>query len=231
MSSVTRLSSGDVIQVRDGVLQGIGPQGPTGPTGPQGETGPPGTQGVPGPMGQVIEHYAYAHNTGNELSMAAGVDTLISWPNVVTDQPSVLTSVSNIALPVGLWLVQASANFRKPSSANASGWRKLWLRYDGVTWETQAQNSIPDIDCEFSVRAVIGATAAGKIVQVFGRQSDAVSIAVASHVYVTRLGPGPAGAAGDSGDAGPPGPIGPTGPQGPAGSLISNTTTFASIGG
>jgi hypothetical protein len=35
-SQVTRLESGGMIQIRSGVIQGIGPQGPQGTTGPQG---------------------------------------------------------------------------------------------------------------------------------------------------------------------------------------------------
>ena len=56
MSSTTRrLASGDVLHIRTGVLQGIGPQGPRGATGQRGEKGETGPQGMPGPTGYVVE--------------------------------------------------------------------------------------------------------------------------------------------------------------------------------
>ena len=55
MANVVRLVNGGTIQVKTGVLQGVGPQGPrgyVGPQGPQGEQGPVGEQGQ---IGQILQ--------------------------------------------------------------------------------------------------------------------------------------------------------------------------------
>jgi hypothetical protein len=230
-NSVTRLSSGDIIHVREGALAGIGPAGPTGPSGPQGQEGEPGPQGIPGPTGQIDDFYTRAHNTGNSLSVATGTSTLVSYPTVVKDEPSLVSSLTNFTLPIGLWLVRVAVTFTKPGSANAAGWRRVSLVYDTVEVEATTQNAIPDLDTQFALTGLIEAVAAGRVLSARVQHSDSVAIAVVSSIYITRLGPGPSGPAGPQGPAGPPGQTGPTGPQGPPGSLVNNTTTYASIGG
>lgn len=231
MSSVLRLSSGDVIQIREGVLEGIGPQGPTGPSGPQGLTGPVGAQGIPGPMGQIDDFFTYAHNIGNAQSIGTGVVTTVSFPTVVYDEPSLVASLTNLAIPVGLWHVLFSVVFAKPSSSNASGWRRIGLQYNGSESAAGTINSIPDIDSQLNLHTFVKATSAGLTLTGTVSHSDVVSLAATVKIYCTRVGPGAQGVAGPQGSTGVAGPVGPTGPQGPAGALVTNTTTYASIGG
>lgn len=231
MSSVVKLNSGDTIQVREGVLQGIGPAGPTGPAGPQGEAGDIGPQGLPGPMGQIDDFYTRANNTGTPQAVATGVEVPLSYPTTLIDQPSLQTALTVFTLPVGLWQVRVGVTFAKPSSANAAGWRKLRITYDGTDHSVDTRMAIPDVDTAFGLNAFIPVTAGGKQLVIYARHSDTVSLSVLSHIYITRVGPGAQGDPGPQGVAGSAGPIGPTGPIGPAGSLVTNSTTFADIGG
>ena len=87
MANVVRLNNGGVIQVRTGVLQGIGPIGPrglVGPAGPQGETGP---QGDTGPMGGISQYLSKAKVSAT-TGLAPDVNTLLAFSTVVVDELS-----------------------------------------------------------------------------------------------------------------------------------------------
>lgn len=230
-TSVTRIVSGDVIQVRTGVVQGIGPEGPTGPQGPQGLDGPAGPQGVPGPMGQIDDYFTYAHSIGNALSIAANTPTLANMNTVVRDDPGLVATLTTVLLPIGTWYLQASVTFVKPSAQNGGGWRKIDVVYDSSVWDTEIQNAIADTDTTFACRTMIPATTEGLSVNFRLTHSDTVAVSTISKFFITKLGPGAEGPAGPTGPSGPVGPTGPTGPLGPAGTLVDNNTTFENIGG
>lgn len=230
-NQVIRASSGDILQIREGVLSGIGPQGPTGPPGPPGQSGEVGSQGPPGPTGQINDFYALVHNRSNPVAVGTNVDTTLNFPSVVTDQPSLVASLSNFVLPVGLWVVNVKMTFLKPSNASASGWRKAMVWYDGQEFDADARLAISDTDSFLSLESLVAVTAAGRVLQIHARHSDVVALNVTAKVVITRVGPGAQGLPGPQGDQGPVGQPGPPGPIGPAGSLVNNTTTFASIGG
>lgn len=230
-STVARLTSGDVIQIRTGVLQGIGPQGPVGPVGPEGQTGPQGTQGVPGPMGQVDDLVTSAHTVGSSQPVASNTPTMVNMTTVVRDDAGLVTSLTTLTLPIGNWYIQANVNFNKPSAAAGSGRRRVSVNWDGVEQAAQSQQALPDFDTELSFDSVIVATSEARPAVIYVSHSDSVAIPVVSKVVVTKLGPGAQGAAGPVGPSGPVGQTGPMGPQGVAGTLVSNNTTFEQIGG
>lgn len=230
-STVARLTSGDVIQVRTGVLQGIGPQGPVGPVGPAGPEGEQGSQGVPGPMGAIDDLVTQANTTGASQPVASNTPTAVNFTTVIRDDAGLVSSLTTLTLPAGNWYVQISANFAKPGSQAASGRRRIAINWDGVEQDAQSHNAIPDADTEMAFRSLIVATSEGRPCQIFLSHSDVVAIAVVSKVVVTKMGPGAQGPAGPIGPGGPVGQQGPVGPQGLPGTLVSNSTTFEQIGG
>ena len=230
-STVARLTSGDIIQVRTGVLQGIGPQGPVGPVGPQGEDGPQGSQGVPGPMGQIDDLVTQATSYGSSQPVASNTPTALNMVTTIRDDAGLITGLTQLTLPAGNWYVQASVCFEKPSAAAGSGRRRISVNYDGVEYDAIANNALADWNTELALRTLIVAPAAGRVATFYATQNDSVAIAVWGRFWVTKLGPGARGPAGDPGPTGPVGQQGPTGPQGVPGTLVSNSTTFEQIGG
>lgn len=229
-SSVTLLGSGQTIQVRTGVIQGIGPHGPTGPTGPQGKTGPAGPQGVPGPTGSVQDFYTKASNPSGSL-IGTNSLTLISFPTVVNDDSSIATSSVNFTLPVGLWWVVASITFKKPVSSTPSGSRQVVFNYDSAQIDRLSVVAVGDDDTCIQLSTLVDVTSGGKILNVLGRHTDPVSINVLGSLTITKYGPGPAGPEGPPGPQGPPGPTGLTGPKGDPGNIITANTTSYDLGG
>jgi len=230
-STVARLTSGDQIQIRTGVLQGIGPQGPVGPVGPEGQTGPQGTQGVPGPMGQIDDLVTKATNVGAAQSVGSNTPTLVNMSTVIRDDAQLVSSLTTLTLPIGNWYIQASVNFNKPSAQAGAGRRRVSVNWDGVEQDAQSQNALTDYDTEISFTTVVVATSEARPTQIYVTHNDAVALAVSTKVTVTKLGPGAQGPAGPQGPAGGVGQQGPTGPQGVPGTLVSNSTTFEQIGG
>lgn len=230
-TSVTRVVTGDVIQVRTGVVQGIGPQGPTGPQGPQGQDGPQGTQGIPGPMGQIDNYLTYCTSFGNAQNVASNTPTLLTMPTVVRDDAGLVSTTTALVLPIGVWAIQMSTTYTKPSAQNAGGWRRLEILYNGAVWDIVSHNAIPDVDTCMMCRSVISATTAGLAVNFRATHSDTVAISTQTKFFASKLGPGAQGPAGPQGVAGPVGQTGPTGPIGPAGTIVNNNTTYANIGG
>jgi len=231
MSNIVRMNTGDVIQIREGVLQGIGPQGQMGPQGPQGIPGPQGAQGLPGPMGQIDDFYTKVTSEGNSQSVASNTLTLHSFASVIHDDASIVASVTNFIVPVGVWDVSCGLQFDKPSTQNAAGARRIVIRYDTVDIESATIPALTALDTRFQVNTLIDATSSSKVLSVLVFHTDTVAIAVHGNLVISRKGPGSRGPSGPQGVAGPPGQQGPTGPQGPAGSLVTSETTFAQIGG
>jgi hypothetical protein len=230
-STVARLTSGDVIQIRTGVLQGIGPQGPVGPVGPEGQTGPQGTQGTPGPMGQIDDLVTKASTVGASQPVASNTPTMVNFTTVIRDDAGLVSSLTTLTLPIGNWYIKANINFNKPSAAAGSGRRRVSVQWDGVEQDGQSQNALADFDTEVNFSTVVVATSEARPCVLYVSHSDTVAISVVSKVTVTKLGPGAQGPAGAAGPNGPVGQTGPTGPQGVPGTLVSNSTTFEQIGG
>lgn len=228
-SQVIRLTSGETIQIRTGVIQGIGPQGPIGPTGPAGPQGEAGPQGSPGPMG-AIQEFSSEYNLSVQ-SIGSGTATLVQW-TVVRDDISAMASSTNFTLPVGQYFVSAWTQMTKQSGVNATGSRSIRILYGGSIIGARAGGAAPTALSELSVSTAINVTSASTILAIQVEQDEGATLSLANgRLWISRIGPGPAGSIGPQGPIGPAGPVGATGPIGPAGSVANNTTTYATLGG
>jgi len=231
MSSVIRVSSGDTIQVRTGVLQGIGPVGPTGPTGPQGVPGPQGIQGEQGIQGAIGEYVTVAQNLSLQ-SIATATNTPVTFDTVAVDEYSAVKSTTNFQPGAGNWYITAYVMFTK-QTGNAVGARALRLITTAPAVSTFAGTTmavIPTIAHEISLAAGIRITDPATIIQVQAYQTEGATLQLSgARFFLCRTGSGPQGVQGIQGIQGPIGPAGPQGPIGPTGAGAGKTTTFAQI--
>jgi len=220
MANVVRLTNGGTIQVRTGVLQGIGPQGERGYTGPQGQQGEQGQTGETGPMGAILQMAARV-NVATNNPIAANTDTLMAFGSVSYDDLSCATSSSNFTLNLGDHLLSLWLRFDDA----AVGSREVWFSVAGTTLARASRASVAGmpfyVDLAFPYRA-----AAGDVVSVFARSSVATAVSMGS-MNVTRVGSGPPGA---QGPVGPQGAVGATGAAGPAGPPGTANSGFVKYG-
>lgn len=218
MANYVRLVNGGAIQVRTGVLQGIGPQGPTGPQGQQGEQGPQGPQGEVGAIGQILQ-VQYLATATETTTVVADTDTVVSFNTVSYDDMSAHASASNITLAqTGDYLISAWVKIELGTDAG-DGERSLWI--SSTTNGTIARTSclaITDAPTYLNISHPWRCAVAPETVQIKVRSGDNVAVSVSTGARtVTRIGSGPYGPAGPEGPAGPTGPTGPQGATGPAG--------------
>ena len=222
MANVVRLVNGGSIQVRTGVIQGIGPQGPRGLAGPQGIDGAQGPVGDTGPMGQILQLQGMSSvATNNPLS--AGADTVIAFGSVSYDDLSCFTSTSNITLTAaGDYLLSAWLRFDAATATK----REMWFQVGSTTIarkSVMADTGIFYVDLSMPYRA-----AGGDVVNVHALSAAATGIS-AGGVSVTRVGSGPPGVPGPQGIQGPVGATGAAGPTGPSGSASSGFTHYSDL--
>ena len=231
MASVIRVSSGDTIQVRTGVLQGIGPVGPTGPTGPQGVQGVQGVQGEQGPQGALGEYVTLAQNMGLQ-SIATATNTPVTFDTVAVDEYSAVISTTNIKPGLGNWYITAYVMFTK-QTGNAVGARALRIITSAPAVTTVAGMTmavIPTIPHEITIAAGLRITDPATIIQLQAYHTEGATLQLQNaKLWLCRTGSGPQGIQGIQGIQGPIGPAGPQGPAGPAGAGANKTTTFAQI--
>lgn len=217
--NVVRLVSGGSIQVRTGVLQGIGPQGPTGPVGPAGPEGPQGPTGEVGPQGAITQMQGRS-TISSPTTVAPDSDTLVAFQTVTYDDLSCFTSTTNITLvDIGDYLISAWVQFNLGADAG-DGTRSLWTvsATNGVIGRSSCLAVVDDVTF-LNVSMPIRTTVGNEVVNVKARSGDNLSLTIAAGaVTVTRIGSGPVGPVGPIGPAGPVGPAGPTGPTGATGS-------------
>lgn len=235
---VTRLESGGMVQIRTGVLQGIGPQGPTGATGPQGETGPAGPQGIPGPTGGVDEFSTSVTAATQALALTSVTSnypsawTNVSFGTVVRDELSAVASAVNYKLPAGAdYFIQARIRFYKQASVDATGFRGIQAVYNGVVIAETLVSPPGKVDAIIGLTCNIRSTSFSDILNIKVCHSDTATLNITGALWLNRTGPGAQGAQGDQGIQGPIGPQGVQGPIGPAGAIVNNTTTIGDIGG
>lgn len=223
MSNAIRLVNGGSIQVRTGVLQGIGPQGPRGVSGPAGADGPQGLQGDTGAMGQILAMMSKT-SVGSSNPLAANTDTVVSWGSVAYDDLSCFSSVSNITLTnAGDYLFTCYLRF----DAGVAGLRQVWYSVNGSTIIRATRSSWAGtatfVDVSFAYRA-----AAGDVLNVLARSDIALNIGQGS-LTVNRIGSGPQGVAGPQGPQGSVGPTGAKGDKGDAGSASSGFAHYSDL--
>ena len=225
MTNVIRMVNGGTIQVRTGVLAGIGPQGPRGLIGPPGIDGPSGPDGPEGPIGQILQRQSHANVSGT-VSILSLADTLLPFATVGYDDLSCFASTTNIVLAqtgdyqINLWVgVNASS---------AAAYHDIWIQ--SVTNGLVARVSTParvDAVTYCSLSHPLRSTIANEVINCYIRTSDPVSTAITlGGIGVTRTGSGPEGPVGPVGPVGPPGPVGPAGPIGPTGSASGGFATY-----
>lgn len=224
MANVIRLVNGGSIQVRTGVIQGVGPQGPrglVGPAGPDGEQGPVGAQG---PQGQILQLQGRtAPATNNPLT--ANTDTVIAFGSVTYDDLSCFTSTTNITLTAaGDYLLSVWLKF---DAVTGTTNRDVWFATGGSTIARSTRTAIAStdmyVDLSFPYRA-----SGGQVVNVLARTGTACGVSVGA-LCVTRVGSGPPGPKGDQGVQGPVGATGATGPAGPSGTANSGFAKYSDM--
>lgn len=229
MTNAVRLVNGGVIEVRTGVLQGIGPVGPRGLQGIVGEQGEQGAQGESGPPGSITQYLSKA-SISTSTVVTTNTDTLVPFGNVTYDDLSIFSSSTNLlATQDGDYLINAWVTFSLPANAGDSI-RSIWI--ESSTKGVLARNSCLAVVDEATHLAVdwVHRTSAGEIINIKVRHSDDLSVTVASGaVSVCRVGSGPVGSIGPTGATGPAGPAGATGPAGPTGSAGSGFATYADL--
>lgn len=236
-SQITRLPTGGVIQIRTGVVQGIGPQGPTGPTGPRGETGPQGAQGVPGPAGYAAQYSTLATSGATGVGATTVTSnyptawTNLSFGTISHDDINAVSSATNIVFPAGRdYNIQLMVRFYKPAG-NGTGFRGIQVTYGGSTIQEQIIQAVSLTDTIMVLNASLRSTSGSTVMNLKVAHNEAATINVSSRLWINAVGPGAPGPAGPAGPPGPQGAQGVQGPAGPSGTIIDNTTTIAAIGG
>lgn len=211
MANVVKLVNGGAIQVRTGVIQGIGPIGPQGAVGPPGPQGDQGPVGETGPMGQIQDVQSRTVvNTTNAL--AVSTDTVIAFGSITYDDPGWL-SFSNMTLKdTGNYLLSVYLGFGDA----AAGIREVWF-----------QSALSGLIARTTRSAVAGQvwwveltapwhSPGSEVVNVMARSTQALNVA-AGALTISRIGSGPTGDVGPVGPQGAVGATGATGATGPAG--------------
>lgn len=236
-SQVIRVSSGETIQVRTGVIQGIGPQGPRGATGPRGEEGPQGPQGIPGPTGYVTD-FSSRFLASNQSVSSTGVTsnlpttfTTMAFATVERDELNAQTSSTNYDVAAGDYQGTVYVRFEKQVSVNASGFRAVQVVYNGTVINSVIVPANTLVHTDICVPFEFRSVSSSHTFNVKVAHNEGVSLSVNGNLWFNATGPGVQGPQGPAGPAGATGSTGAQGPVGPAGTIATNTTTFANIGG
>jgi len=227
VTNVVRLVNGGSIQVKTGVIQGIGPIGPMGLTGQDGPQGPAGAQGDPGPMGQILQSASMTIiNTSNAIS--ANTDTQLTWGSNPYDDLGCFSGNNCTLSQIGdynlsVWVAFADA---------AAGSREIWMSWASNTnllarCTRQSVAGAPFyVDLSFVMRVGPLINLPPLQLNVYARSSQATSISVGSW-SAARLGSGPMGL---QGVQGPKGDQGIQGLQGNPGTTSAPSTPYANYG-
>lgn len=218
MGNVIRLASGGAIQVRTGVLQGVGPEGPTGPVGPPGPDGGQGPQGEQGPAGQITQIQAAAIVSGT-TTVTANTDILVAFGSVTHDDLAACTSSTVFTtIDAGDYLFTVWTGY---GAAQAND---LWV-YSTTNAQIVVRNTSSGIynHVSFTYRAD-----ANESFRVYTRSTSGGSV-TAGAISITRTGSGPVGLTGPEGPQGIQGIQGIQGDDGPAGDANSGFTTYGDL--
>lgn len=223
---IVKIASGETIQIRTGVLQGIGAQGPVGPFGPQGPPGDQGPQGIQGEMGQIASFSSELRVQSPGTALGADTEGAIAFAITDRDDLGVVTSSTLFTAPAAMDLFfSVWVRFDLPADPG-DAYRRIELRTGATVLAAMSVIANPDVSTDLCLTTTYKA-AQGQTFQFWGKHSDSVSVAVgAGRLAIYRVGSGPAGVAGPQGAVGPVGPAGPIGPEGPDGSATSGFASF-----
>jgi hypothetical protein len=224
MANVVRLVNGGAIQVRTGVIQGIGPQGPRGVAGPQGLQGEQGPVGPAGPLGQILQSQGLGNVAANHPCTANSDVTVNFGGSIAYDDLSAFSGINVTLTATGDYMLSCWVRF----DAGAIGYRDLWFQTGSTTiarttrWAGDASNAYY-VDLAFPYRAT-----GSNIINVHVRSGTVSAVSMGS-MAVTRMGSGPKGDQGIQGPQGAVGAQGIQGPAGPTGSASGGFTTYADL--
>lgn len=232
MGNVVRLVNGGTIQVRTGVLQGIGPVGPPGPmgqTGPQGQQGP---QGDTGPMGAIQNYGTKAIVGAPPVPIGPDADTLVAFSSVQYDDLSAAASSTNFVITTeGDYHFTLWVRFDLPANPG-DGTRQLWLTSNMQGQLCRATMMAATDEVTFMHLSWGDRFAIGDTIQCWARSGDDLSVGIsAGAMSIQRVGAGMVGPAGPIGPVGPVGPAGPAGPAGPPGAAGTGYLTYDELNG
>lgn len=228
MANAVKLLNGGTIQVRTGVLAGIGPMGPRGPVGLRGEQGIQGPTGEQGIQGQILQIGARSLLTTAQ-AVAANVWVPLAFQTVSYDDMGVFASSTNMTvLEAGDYQFAATVSL----SSGAGDGRRV-LRFNsgtnGLIWAHSTPGTVGnevymEIHCNYRVMA------AGETIQLQAFSSDSSSLQATTGILtVTRIGSGPVGPEGPQGEQGVQGLRGVQGVKGDPGNASSGFSTYGSI--
>lgn len=228
MGAATRLQNGTAVQVRVGVLQGIGPMGPRGLRGEQGVQGELGPEGPAGPMGQIAAYMTSVSMSGS-TTVAADTDVLVTFATTNLDELVAVASSTTFTPQAGDYMVSCWIDFPLGADTAGDSIRKLMFKINGTTVAKTGVLAVADdvttLALSWPYRFVDGDQ-----LKVYARSSDNVSVSVnAGGLVLYRIGSGLAGPVGPQGPSGPTGPTGPAGPTGATGSAGSGFATYADL--
>ena len=218
MGNVIRLVNGGTLQIRTGVLAGVGPEGPTGPVGPPGPDGAQGPDGPQGPMGQILEVSMRATVDATQ-AISGSTDTNLVFGGVQYDDPGAHTSSTSFTtVDAGDWLFTAWLDFANSEIGT------IWV-YSDTTSAVVARNSFNGTSAQISH---VYRSSANEVFRVKVRTADGATVQ-AGALSITRTGSGPKGDDGPQGPPGIQGIQGEVGPEGPAGNAGSGFATYADL--
>ena len=232
MANVIKLVNGGSIQVRTGVLAGVGPSGPRGLLGPAGPAGPPGPDGPPGPIGQILQVMSRA-NINSTTAVLPDTNTLVSFGGVQYDDLTCFATATNFVLATpNDYLFSVWVGFDLPANS-PDGSRQIYLQSSVAGVIARAQ--VPPVADDVTYVNLVypfRSTQAGETINVYARQGDDLTLNITSGaISINRVGSGPQGPVGPAGPQGLTGPQGAQGPTGPTGSAGAGYMTYADLNG
>lgn len=231
MANQIKLINGSAVQVRTGVVQGIGPQGPTGPIGPTGPQGDQGPVGETGPAGSISQFQSCYTIGGTQSIGTPSTPTQVSFGTIAYDDLSAHTSSVNFTLSnPGDYEFCVFVNMPAPAGG-PSGHRELYIQASGGG-EIIGHLRVPANSSGATILQVSGRcrVAVSTIYNVWVSQGDNEAVDITSgRLTITRVGSGPQGPQGPAGPTGPTGNTGPQGPTGPAGSGSGPFLTYGDV--
>lgn len=230
MANVIRLVNGGTLQVRTGVLAGIGPEGPRGLVGPPGPEGVQGPVGPEGPIGQILEVQS-KKSVSTPTTLLPNTDTMVAFGTTAHNDLGCFTDETTITLQdMGDYQLSAWVQIDPPSGGTPSGKRDLW--FTSTTQGTLARTTIPTqagstfLTLTWPFRTIV----VSEVVRIWAVSTDTVQCNItAGGLVVNRIGSGPRGAIGPQGPVGPAGPQGPQGLRGPDGDANSGFLTYQDL--
>lgn len=226
MANVIRLVNGGSIQVRTGVIQGIGPRGSQGVQGVPGPDGPTGPQGETGPMGQILQQSSLTRVQNNN-PIPANTDTVINWGSVAYDNMSCFKtgSIINGYLDApGDYLLSTWLRFDDAAATI----REVWFQSSTTTIARTSRQAVAGSAFYVDLAFPFHTETSGIITSVYVRSATATGVSMGSWA-ISRIGSGPKGDQGIPGIVGPTGEKGDPGIQGPAGNANTGFAKYSDM--